>query len=123
VAQQTTLTPRQHQRIQRIANTARLVSVGVACAVCAVSPAHAQSLKGSLVTIFLALYAIIGVVGGIATLLTALNWATGNWMGREDPKKLFFTALGGTAAAFGVVALIQWIKDSVGGTASDINNL
>lgn len=81
-------------------------------------PAHAQSLKATGVSIFNALYTIIGVCGAIATLLAGLNWAMGNFLGVHDPKKLFFQVLAGTAIAFGSVAIIQFIKDAVGGSAS-----
>ena len=81
-------------------------------------PAEAQTLKQTGVSIFNALYTIIGVCGAIATLLAGLNWAMGNFLGVHDPKKLFFQVLAGTAIAFGSVAIIQFIKDAVGGSAS-----
>lgn len=108
---------------QRVAAIAR-IGVGVAISfVLLVQPAAAQSLKQSGITIFNAIYGIVGIVGAIACLLTLINWMTGNWLGREDPRKTFFTCLMATALAFGVVGLIQFIKDSVGGSASGISNL
>lgn len=86
-------------------------------------PAMAQSLKQAGVNIFNMIYGVVGVIGAIACLLTLLNWVTGNWLGRDDPKKIFFQALLGTALAFGVVAIIQFVKDMVGGSASGISNL
>ena len=86
-------------------------------------PAFAQSLKQAGVNIFNVIYGVVGVIGAIACLLTLLNWVTGNWLGRDDPKKMFFQALLGTALAFGVVAIIQFVKDMVGGSASGISNL
>jgi len=85
--------------------------------------ATAQSLKQAGVNIFNVIYGVVGVIGAIACLLTLLNWVTGNWLGRDDPKKIFFQALVGTALAFGVVAIIQFVKDMVGGSASGISNL
>lgn len=85
--------------------------------------AFAQSLKQAGVNIFNTIYGVVGVIGAIACLVTLLNWVTGNWLGREDPKKIFFQALLGTALAFGVVAIIQFVKDAVGGSASGISSL
>lgn len=109
-------------RVQRAVSIARLVGAVGAFAL-AVDPAMAQSLKQAGVNIFNALYAVVGVIGAIACLLTLLNWVTGNWLGRDDPKKIFFQALLGTALAFGVVAIIQFIKDMVGGSSSGVSNL
>ena len=95
----------------------------VASTMTAVDPVTAQSLKQAGVNIFTAIYGVVGVVGAIACLVTLLNWVTGNWLGREDPKKIFFQALLGTALAFGVVAIIQFVKDAVGGSASGISSL
>ncbi|MDR6861252.1 hypothetical protein [Variovorax guangxiensis] len=89
----------------------------------AADPAMAQSLKQAGVNIFNVIYGVVGVIGAIACLLTLLNWVTGNWLGRDDPKKIFFQALLGTALAFGIVAIIQFVKDMVGGSASGISNL
>ncbi|MFM9428030.1 Kef-type K+ transport system membrane component KefB [Variovorax sp. GrIS 2.14] len=109
-------------RVQRAVSIARLVGAVSAFAL-AMDPAIAQSLKQAGVNIFNALYAVVGVIGAIACLLTLLNWVTGNWLGRDDPKKIFFQALLGTALAFGVVAIIQFIKDMVGGSSSGVSNL
>ena len=85
--------------------------------------ASAQSLRQTGVNIFNVIYGVVGVIGAIACLLTLLNWVTGNWLGRDDPKKIFLQALLGTALAFGVVAILQFVKDMVGGSASGISNL
>ncbi|RYF59086.1 MAG: hypothetical protein EOO27_10440 [Comamonadaceae bacterium] len=86
-------------------------------------PAAAQSLRQAGVNIFNVIYGVVGVIGAIACLVTLLNWITGNWLGRDDPKKMFFQSLLGTALAFGVVAILQFVKDAVGGSASGISNL
>lgn len=96
---------------------------GAAMLTLATHPAMAQSLKQAGVNIFNVIYGVVGVIGAIACLVTLLNWVTGNWLGRDDPKKIFFHALVGTALAFGVVAIIQFVKDMVGGSASGISNL
>ena len=44
-------------------------------------PAEAQTLKQTGVSIFNALYAVIGVVGAICVLVTGINWAAGNFLG------------------------------------------
>lgn len=96
-----------------------------AAALCTLSidAVMAQSLKQAGVSIFTAIYGVVGVIGAIACLVTLLNWVTGNWLGREDPKRMFFQSLVGTALAFGVVAIIQFVKDLVGGSSSGISNL
>ena len=109
-------------RIRRTVTVARLAG-GALVLVMAANPATAQSLKQAGVNIFNVIYGVVGVIGAIACLLTLLNWVTGNWLGRDDPKKIFFQALVGTALAFGVVAIIQFVKDMVGGSASGISNL
>lgn len=107
---------------QWLAGAMRLCIASV-CALSTADPALAQSLKQAGVNIFTAIYGVVGVIGAIACLVTLLNWVTGNWLGREDPKKIFFHALIGTALAFGVVAIIQFVKDAVGGSASGISSL
>ena len=109
-------------RIRRAVTVAR-VAGAVIVLVLAANPAMAQSLKQAGVNIFNVIYGVVGVIGAIACLVTLLNWVTGNWLGRDDPKKIFFQALIGTALAFGVVAIIQFVKDAVGGSASGISNL
>lgn len=99
-------------------------TAGALCtALSAADPVLAQSLKQAGVNVFTAIYGVVGVIGAIACLVTLLNWVTGNWLGREDPKKIFFQALLGTALAFGVVAIIQFVKDAVGGSSSGISSL
>jgi hypothetical protein len=85
--------------------------------------AVAQSLRQTGVSIFEVIYSIVGVIGAIACLVTLLNWVTGNWLGRDDPRKLFFQGLLGTGLAFSVVAIVQFVKDAVGGSASGISSL
>ena len=107
----------------RWASTGARLACAVVAALTAVDPAFAQSLKQAGVNIFTTIYGVVGVIGAIACLVTLLNWVTGNWLGREDPKKIFFQALLGTALAFGVVAIVQFVKDAVGGSASGISSL
>ena len=109
-------------QVRRAAAVARLMAAALMLAMAA-NPVMAQSLKQAGVNIFNVIYGVVGVIGAIACLLTLLNWVTGNWLGRDDPKKIFFQALIGTALAFGVVAIIQFVKDAVGGSASGISNL
>ncbi|WP_213957509.1 hypothetical protein [Variovorax sp. dw_954] len=109
-------------RVRRFVTFVRLAG-GATVLAFAAHPAMAQSLKQAGVNIFNVIYGVVGVIGAIACLLTLLNWVTGNWLGRDDPKKIFFQALLGTALAFGVVAIIQFVKDMVGGSASGISNL
>jgi hypothetical protein len=115
-----------HARNQRaatwFATGARLGLVGLWVA-SAASPVFAQSLRQTGVNVFNMLYGIVGVVGAIMGLLTLLNWTTGNWLGREDPKRLFLQVLFATALAFAIVAIIQFIKETVGSTSSGISNL
>ncbi len=87
-----------------------------------IHPAEAQTLKQTGVSIFNALYAVIGVVGAICVLVTGINWAAGNFLGAHDPKRLFFQVLAGTAIAFASMAIVQFIKEAVGGNGS-IGNL
>ncbi|RYH52694.1 MAG: hypothetical protein EON54_14335, partial [Alcaligenaceae bacterium] len=95
-------------RFRRTVTVARLaVALGVLAS--AATPAMAQSLKQAGVNVFNVIYGVVGVIGAIACLVTLLNWVTGNWLGRDDPKKIFFQALVGTALAFGVVAIIQFV--------------
>ena len=109
-------------KARRAVNCARIACAAGALAMAA-DPVMAQSLKQAGVNIFNVIYGVVGVIGAIACLLTLLNWVTGNWLGRDDPKKIFFQALLGTALAFGIVAIIQFVKDMVGGSASGISNL
>ena len=109
-------------RLQRAVTAVKLAG-GMAMLTLAASPAMAQSLKQAGVSIFNVIYGVVGVIGAIACLVTLLNWITGNWLGRDDPKKIFFQALLGTALAFAVVGIIQFVKDMVGGSASGISNL
>ena len=110
------------ERARRAGVWLRLVGAVTAAALMA-NPVWAQSLKQTGVNIFNVIYGVVGVVGAIACLLTLLNWTTGNWFGRDDPKKLFLQSLLGTGLAFAVVAIIQFIKDAAGGSASGISNL
>ncbi|WP_157008233.1 hypothetical protein [Xenophilus azovorans] len=89
----------------------------------AASPALAQTLRQTGVNFFNVIYGIVGVVGAIMGLLTLLNWTTGNWLGREDPKRTFMQVLFATGLAFAIVAIIQFIKETVGSSSSGISNL
>lgn len=111
-----------HLRFRRTVTTLRQ-ACGTLMLALVTHPAMAQSLKQAGVNIFNVIYGVVGVIGAIACLVTLLNWVTGNWLGRDDPKKIFFQALVGTALAFGVVAIVQFVKDMVGGSASGISNL
>ncbi len=86
-------------------------------------PAEAQSLKDTGVSVFNAIYGVVGVCGAIAVVVTGINWAWGNFLGHGDPKKLFFQAVLGTGIALGAVAIIQFIKDAVGSNNGGIGNL
>ena len=107
--------------VGRIARTRMLIAAQSV----ALAPglAMGQSLRQAGESFFNLIYGVVGVIGAIACLLTLLNWVTGNWLGRDDPKKMFFQALLGTALAFSVVAILQFVKDMVGGSASGISNL
>lgn len=109
-------------RARRAAMWLRLAGAATTIALAA-NPAFAQSLKQAGVNVFNVIYGVVGVIGAIACLLTLLNWTTGNWFGRDDPKRLFLQALFATGLAFAVVAIIQFVKDMVGGSASGISNL
>ena len=89
----------------------------------ALNPVYAQSLKATGVSIFNAIYGFIGIAGAIALVLAGLNWALGNPIGVHDPKRLFFQILVGIAIAFASVAIIQFIKDAVGGSSDGIGSL
>lgn len=80
-----------------------------------IDPAYAQSsLKNAAVSIFDQIYGVVAVMGGIALLLTGLNFMF-SWVKRDDPKKDFLMALAGTALCFGVVGLIQFMKTTFAG--------
>jgi MFS-type transporter involved in bile tolerance (Atg22 family) len=103
-----------------------LRSVGCAALLAAmvVHPVYAQnSLKQVGVSVFTAIYAVVGVLGAIALVIAGLNWALGNPFGVHDPKRLFFQVLLGIGIAFGSVALIQFLKDTVGDSSGSIGNL
>jgi hypothetical protein len=122
----TTITRVDRTRVLRMADWAQLAARFAIAALMLASmanPAFAQTLKQTGVNIFNMLYGIVGVVGAIASVVTLLNWQTGNWFGRDDPKRLFMQVLAATALAFAVVAIIQFLKESVGGSASGVSNL
>lgn len=83
----------------------------------------AASLLTTARSIFTTIYAVVGVFGAIGLLVTGLNWGFGNFMGREDPKKLFFNVLMGVGLALGSVAIIQTLKTWVAGGGDSINSL
>jgi hypothetical protein len=77
------------------------------------NPAEAQTLRQTAESIFNQIYGLVGVLGAIAILVTAINWKAGNFLGGHDPKKMFVTSMIGTAIAFGVVAIVSFIKGAV----------
>ncbi len=90
--------------------------VALSTSMLTLNSAFAQTTSGprsTLESIFNLIYGLVGVVAGIALLVTALNWKTGNWLGSHDPKKTFMTSVIGTGIAFGVVAIVAFIKASV----------
>lgn len=113
--------PGQLTDLQR--SIARAVVLAFVAALVLSNPVQAQTLKQTGVSIFNALYAVVGVAGAIATLVAGLNWALGNFLGVHDPKKLFFQVLAGTAVAFGAVAIVQFIKEAVGDSSGGIGSL
>lgn len=95
---------------------ARKYSISILCGYAALlfaSPADAQTLRATAESIFNQIYGLVGVLGAIACLVCAINWKTGNFLGAHDPKKTFITSMIGTAFAFGVVGIVQFIKSSV----------
>ncbi len=88
------------------------IAAGYAALVVA-NPAEAQTLRAGAENVFNTIYGLVGVLGAIAVLLTAINWKMGGLIG-QDPKKYFINSLIGTGLAFGVVAIVQAIKDWFG---------
>ncbi|HGO6073762.1 TPA: hypothetical protein ACK3Q6_004458 [Burkholderia cepacia] len=82
------------------------------------TPAHAQSIHDTGVSIFEWIYGIVGVVGGISMLVSAINWKAGNFLGVHNPKAMFFNAFFGTAIGFAVPSIILAIKGIVNTTGS-----
>lgn len=82
------------------------------------SPAYAQSLHDTGVSIFEWIYGIVGVVGGISMLVSAINWKAGNFLGVHNPKATFFQAFFGTAIGFAVPSIILAIKGIVNTSGS-----
>lgn len=82
------------------------------------SPAHAQSLHDTGVSIFEWIYGIVGIVGGISMLVSAINWKAGNFLGVHNPKAMFFQAFFGTAIGFAVPSIILAIKSVVNTSGS-----
>ncbi|ACD21630.1 hypothetical protein [Paraburkholderia phytofirmans] len=87
-------------------------------------PAAAQaSLRGATESLFNTLYGVVGAAGGVATLVSLINWKAGNFLGAQDPKKTTIHAIMGTAGAFGVVGIIQAIKAATSGSGSSISGV
>ena len=86
------------------------------------NPAEAQSLKDTAVSIFTTLYAIVGVIAGIAILVHTINWKMNNFLGDQDPKKSIVNTLLAAGVAFGVVGILQAVKSYVntGGSISSL---
>lgn len=102
---------------------ARTIALAAVFMLVAQMPAQAQSLKDTGVSVFNAIYAVVGVCGAIAVVVTGINWAWGNFLGHGDAKKIFFQALIGTGIAIGAVTIIQFIKGAVGASSSGIGGL
>lgn len=102
---------------------ARTIALVTAVLIAAPMPAEAQSLKDTGVSVFNAIYAVVGVCGAIAVVVTGINWAWGNFLGHGDAKRIFFQALIGTGIAIGAVAIIQFVKGAVGSSGSGIGGL
>ncbi len=100
-------------------------AMALASAICLMAhmPAEAQSLKETGISVFNALYAVVGVCGAIAVVITGINWAWGNFLGHGDAKKIFFQALIGTGIALAAVAIVQFLKGAVGSSSSGIGGL
>jgi hypothetical protein len=77
------------------------------------SPAEAQTLRQSAESVFNQIYGLVGVLGGLAILFSAINWKMGNVVGAHDPKKMFINSCVATGLAFGTVAIVQFIKGIV----------
>lgn len=100
--------------IERIGRIQSVALIGGYALLVVSDPAMAQSLRSTGESIFNTLYGIVGVVGGIASLGSAMNWKAGNFLGARDPKQTFINSLIGTGLAFGTVGIIQFIKGAVG---------
>jgi hypothetical protein len=101
-------------------NYALAIAVGYAALVVA-SPAEAQTLRRAGESIFTAIYSAVGVIGAICCLASAINWKAGGLIG-GDPKKMFMNSVTGTGLGFGVVGIVQFIKEAVssGGSVSGL---
>lgn len=87
------------------------------CMLLVAEPALAQegTLRRTGETIFNTIYGLVGVIGGIAVVLSGINWKMGGIVGSE-PKKYFFNSLIGTGVGFGAVGIIQAIKAMTSGS-------
>jgi hypothetical protein len=108
---------RKKVTIERVARVYAVACVGIYAGLIAADPAAAQSLRATGETIFNTLYSCVGVFGGIACLVSAINWKGGNFLGTRDPKATFMHSVLGTALGFGAVGIIQFIKGAVGSTS------
>lgn len=87
-------------------------------------PAAAQSsLRGATESVFNTIYGVVGAAGGVACLVSLVNWKAGNFLGAQDPKKTVIHAMIGTGSAFGVVGIIQAIKAATSGAGSSISGV
>lgn len=103
--------------------SAYLQVAGLLGALVVAGPANAADLKTTAQTIFTTLYGLVGVFGAVAIVVTGINWSFGNFLGANDPKKLFFQVILGVGVAFGAVAIITWVKGAVSGGADAITTL
>ena len=107
------------ERLAKIYSHSLLIAYG---AMILGNPATAQSLHDTGVSIFTTLYGLVGVIGGIALLIYIINFKAGNFLGAQNPKQGIVNCILSIGGAFGVVALIQWIK-SIANTSGSISSL
>lgn len=103
--------------IERVARVYAVACVGIYGGLIMADPAAAQSLRATGESVFNTIYSCVGVFGGLACLVSAINWKMGNFLGARDPKHTFMQSLIGTGLAFGVVGIIQFVKTSVGSSS------
>lgn len=113
---------RKNLSIERIGRAQTVIALSGYALLLLSEPALAQSLRQTGESIFNTIYGIVGVVGGIAGLVAALNWKAGNFLATRDPKQAFINVLLGTGLAFGIVGIIQFVKTAVG-TSSGISGV
>lgn len=108
---------RKNLSIERIGRAQTVLALSGYALLLLSEPALAQSLRATGESIFNTIYGVVGVFGGIAGLVAAINWKSGNFLGTRDPKQAFINVLLGTGLAFGIVGIIQFVKTSVGSSS------